>query len=83
MEGAVLDQYPAIMNTSAMLNQLMQDVTNGGGENSAAIMSQIDAYIQQHGGLLQQGNQLPGIDVSNPLQSVVIGSFIKDHTLKG
>lgn len=62
-----------MMNTSAMLNQLMQDVTNGAGENSAAIMSQIDAYIQQHGGLLQQGNQLPGIDMSNPLQSVVIG----------
>lgn len=62
-----------MMNTSAILNQLMQDVTNGAGENSAAIMSQIDAYIQQHGGLLQQGNQLPGIDMSNPLQSVVIG----------
>lgn len=74
MEGTVLDQYPAMMNASAMLNHLMQDVTNGagGGENSAAIMSQIDAYIQQHSGLLQQGNQLPGIDVSNPLQSVVI-----------
>ena len=73
MEGTVLEQYPSMMNTSAMLNQLMQDVTNGGGENSAAIMSQLDAYIQQHGGLLQQGSQLPGIDMSNPLQSVVIG----------
>jgi hypothetical protein len=73
MEGAALEQYPSMMNTSAILNQLMQDVTNGAGENSAAIMSQIDAYIQQHGGLLQQGNQLPGIDMSNPLQSVVIG----------